>query len=344
MEKRQLGKTDIQISRLGLGCTTFGREIDEASSCRVMAAALDLGLTLFDTAEAYGGGQAQQYRRNVLGVDDVREVTSEMHSSEKIIGRWLKASGHRSRITLQTKVSTNFTKQHLQEAIDASLQRLQTDWIDLYLFHSFDAKTPLEEGLEAMTRAVDQGKIRAGGCSNFTASQLEQSLAISKHGAYQRLEQVQPPYSLLARQIEADLLPLCEKEQIGVVVYSPLAAGFLSGKYQRNRAAIPKGSRFDVIPGHADIYFRDQYFEIVERLRRKAEQVDVSMVRLAMGWVLRKERIASVLVGATGVHHLENAVAAMEMLFPKEWMDEMDEWGDSPACSDGGTQTKASPS
>jgi 1-deoxyxylulose-5-phosphate synthase len=340
LEKRQLGKTDLQVSRLGLGCTTFGREIDEAASCQVMAAALDLGLTLFDTAEAYGGGQAQQYRRNAFGVDDVREVSSEMHSSEKIIGRWLKASGNRSRVTLQTKVTTNFTKQHVQEAIDASLQRLQTDWIDLYLFHSFDAKTPLEEGLEAMTRSLDQGKIRAGGCSNFSASQLEQSLEISKHGGWRRFEEVQPPYNLVAREIETDLLPLCEREKIGVVVYSPLAAGFLSGKYQPDRASIPKGSRFDVIPGHADIYFNQQNFEIVEKLRRKSKETDVSMVRLAMGWVLHKECITSVLVGATGPHHLENAVAAVEMPFSKEWMDEMDAWGS--VGSEGGTQTKVS--
>jgi aryl-alcohol dehydrogenase-like predicted oxidoreductase len=342
LEKRQLGKTGIQVSRLGLGCTTFGREIDEAASGRVMEAALDFGLTLFDTAEAYGGGQAQQYRRNAFGVNDVREVSSELHSSEKIIGRWLKTSGNRSRITLQTKVTTNFTHQHVREAVDASLQRLQTDWIDLYLFHSFDAKTPLEEGLEAMTRSIDQGKIRAGGCSNFSASQLQQSLEISKHGGCRRLEEVQPPYNLVAREIEADLLPLCERENIGVVVYSPLAAGFLSGKYQPDRAAIPKGSRFDVIPGHADIYFNEQNFDVVEKLRRKSEQSDVSMVRLAMGWVLQKKNITSVLVGATSVHHLENAVAALEMPFPKEWIDEMDEWGASSASSGGSTHTKAS--
>ena len=340
MKKRQLGKTGIQVSRLGLGCTTFGREIDEAASVRVMEAALDFGLTLFDTAEAYGGGQAQQYRRNAFGVNDVREVSSELHSSEKIIGRWLKTTGNRSRITLQTKVTTNFTHQHVREAVDASLQRLQTDWIDLYLFHSFDAKTPLEEGLEALTRAVEEGKIRAGGCSNFSASQLEQSLEISKHRRCQRLEEVQPPYSLVARQIEPDLLPLCEKDQIGVVVYSPLAAGFLSGKYQPDRAAIPKGSRFDVIPGHADIYFNEKNFDIVEKLRRKSERCDVSMVRLAMGWVLQKESITSVLVGATDVHHLENAVAALEMPFPMEWINEMDEWGASSASFDGNAQTK----
>jgi aryl-alcohol dehydrogenase-like predicted oxidoreductase len=332
LEKRRLGKTDIQVSRLGLGCVAFGREIDEVTSSRLMSSALDFGITLIDTAEAYGGGQARQYRRNTLGVDDVREASCEMHSSEKIVGRWLKASGNRSRVVLQTKVTTSFTKQHVQEAIDASLERLQTDWIDLYLFHSFDAKTALEEGLEALTRAVEQGKIRVAGCSNFSAVQLRESLAISSSLGLQRLEEVQPPYSLVERTIESDLLPLCAKEQIAVVSYSPLGAGFLSGKYERG--SVPKGSRFDVIPGHADIYFTDQKFAIVERLRQKSAETGHSMVRLAMGWVLKKQGITSVLVGASGLGHLENAIEAMEMDFPDEWVHEMDGWRASSERSD----------
>ena len=332
MEKKRLGTTDIQVSRPGLGCATFGREIDERTSGRVMSAALDFDITLFDTAEAYGGGQARQYRHNTLAVDDVREVTSEMHSSEKIIGRWLKSSGNRPRILLQTKVTTNFTRQHIQEAIAASLERLQTDWIDLYLFHSFDAKTPLEEGLEALTRAVEQGKIRVAGCSNFSAPQLRESLAISSSRGLQRLEEAQPPYSLVQRQIESELLPLCAQEQIGVIAYSPLGAGFLSGKYERS--SIPKGSRFDVIPGHTDIYFTEQKFAIVERLRQKSAETGDSMVRLAMGWVLRKQGITTVLVGASRLSQLENAIEAMEMDFPNEWMHEMDGWGASSQGSE----------
>jgi aryl-alcohol dehydrogenase-like predicted oxidoreductase len=297
-----------------------------------MGSALDLGITLIDTAEAYGGGQARQYRRNTLGVDDVREASSEMHSSEKIIGRWLKSSGNRSRVVLQTKVTTDFTRQHVQEAIDASLGRLQTDWIDLYLFHSSDAKTPLEEGLEALTRAVEQGKIRVAGCSNFSATQVREGLAISSSRGLQRLEEVQPPYSLVERSIESDLLPLCTQEQIAVVSYSPLGAGFLSGKYERS--SIPKGSRFDVIPGHADIYFTDQKFAIVERLRQKSDETGQSMVQLAMGWVLKKPGITSVLVGASRAGHLENAIEALEMDFPDAWVREMDGWGASSERSD----------
>ena len=312
---------------MGLGCVTFGREIDEPASGRLMSAALDFDMTLFDTAEAYGGGQARQYRRNTMGVDDVREASSEMHSSEKIIGRWLKSTGNRSRVVLQTKVTTNFTRQHVQDAIDASLNRLQTDWIDLYLFHSFDAKTPLEEGMETLTRAVEQGKIRSAGCSNFSAVQVQESLEISNSQGLQRFEEIQPPYSLVERTIESHLLPLCTWEQIGVVSYSPLGAGFLSGKYERS--SIPKGSRFDVVPGHVDIYFKDQKFEIVEQLREKSDKTGHSMVRLAMGWVLRKKGITSVLVGASQLGHLENAIEALEMEFPDEWVHEMDGWGAS---------------
>ena len=324
LEKRQLGRSEIYLSRLGLGCVTFGREIDEKTSCQLMSAALDFDVKLFDTAEAYGGGQARQYRRNTMGVDDCREVTSEMHSSERIIGRWMKRNGNRSQVLLQTKVTTNFTKQHIQEAIDASLERLQTDWIDLYLFHSFDAKTPLEEGLEALTRAVERGKIRVAGCSNFSAAQLRESLATSSSRGIQRVEEVQPAYSLVDRRIESELLPLCAQEQIGVVTYSPLAAGFLSGKYQCS--SIPKGSRFDVIPGHTDIYFTDQKFAVVEKLRQKSAEIGYPMTLLALGWVLNKPGITSVLVGASKLSHLENAVRATEMDFPDEWMREMDAW------------------
>ena len=128
------------------------------------------------------------------------------------------------------------------------------------------------------------------------------------------------------------MLPLCDQEQIGVVSYSPLGAGFLSGKY--DRGSIPKGSRFDVIPGHADIYFTGQKFAIVERLRRKSAETGYSMVRLAMGWVLKKQGITSVLVGASGLGHLENAIEALEMDFPDEWMNEMDGWGASSKRSE----------
>jgi aryl-alcohol dehydrogenase-like predicted oxidoreductase len=323
---RRLGKTDIEVSRIGLGCTTFGREIDEATSFQILDYALAKSITLLDTAEAYGGGQAREYRRRSLGVDDVREVSGEMHSSEKIIGRWLTSRGCRDQIVLQTKVSTNFTQAHVTAAVDASLERLQTDFIDLYLFHSYDPNTPLEEALEAMTRVIQAGKIRAAGCSNFAADQLRSTLQISRRNGLARMEVTQPNYNLVCREIEADLLPLCREQDVAVITYSPLGAGFLTGKYTPDRKAIPKGTRFDVIEDHADIYFSERNFRVVDRLRQKAQATGVPMARLALGWVLRNPDVTSVLVGARSTSHLDNALQAMTMDFPEAWAVEMSGW------------------
>ena len=326
MEVRKLGRSEIEVSRLGLGCATFGREIDEASSFQIMDAALEKGITLFDTAESYGGGQARQYRRDLLGIDDVREVSGEMHSSERILGRWVKSRGVRSKVTIQTKVSANKSERQVREALEASLYRLQTDYIDIYLFHKYDPNVPLEEGMAALDQGEKAGKIRCSGCSNFSAEQLSEALGLNREKGLTRLEVVQPIYNLACREIEGDLLPLCQSQEMGVVPYSPLGAGFLTGKYTADRSNIPKGTRFDVIPGHVDIYFNERSFRVVERLRQMSIRTDLSMVQLAMGWVLNREGVAAVLIGSRNLSHLENALNAMEMEFPKEWMAGMDSW------------------
>ena len=326
MEMRPLGSSGIVASRLGLGCATFGREIDEANSFQIMDAALERGITLFDTAEAYGGGQARQYRQEHLGVADVREVSGEMHSSEKILGRWIKSRGVRSRVTIQTKVSANKNGQETWKALEDSLRRLQTDCIDLYLFHKYDPEVPLEEGLAALDRAEKSGRIRCSGCSNFSTAQVSEALQLSRRKGLPRLGVIQPIYNLACREIETDLLPLCQRQQVGVVTYSPLGAGFLAGKYTADRGKIPKGTRFDVIPGHVNIYFHQSSFRVVEQLRRKADRTGLSMVQLAMGWVLNRQGVDSVLIGARNTSHLDNALRAMEMDFPPEWMAEMAAW------------------
>ena len=326
MEMRSLGRSGIVVSRLGLGCATFGREIDEATSFLIMDAALERGITLFDTAEAYGGGQARQYRRDNLGLEDVREVSGEMHSSEKILGRWIKSRGVRSRVTIQTKVSANKNEQETWRALEASLRRLQTDTIDLYLFHKYDPEVPLEEGLAALDRAEKSGRIRCSGCSNFSATQLSEGLEPSRRKGLPRLGVIQPIYNLACREIETDLLPLCQRQEVGVVTYSPLGAGFLAGKYTADQAEIPKGTRFDVIPGHVDVYFHPRSFRVVEQLRQMAARTGLSMVQLAMGWVLHREGVDSVLIGARHTGHLDNALRSLEMEFPTEWMAEMNSW------------------
>jgi len=326
MEKRSLGRSGIVVSRLGLGCATCGREIDEATSFQIRDAGLERGITLVDTAEAYGGGQARQYRRDNLGVEDVREVSGEMYSSEKILGRWLKSRGVRSRVTIRTKVSANKSQQKVQQALEASLRRLQTDYIDLYLFHKYDPDVPLEEGLAALDRGEKAGRIRCSGCSNFSSEQLSEALGLSRRNGLPRLGVIQPIYNLARREIESDLLPLCQRQEVGVVTYSPLGAGFLAGKYTHDQAEIPKGTRFDVIPGHVDVYFHPRSFRVVERLRQMADRTGHSMVQLAMGWVLKRDGVDSVLIGARHTGHLDNALRSLEMEFPNEWMVEMNSW------------------
>lgn len=299
-DKRALGGSGIRVGRIGLGCTTFGREIDEEAAFRIMDHAIESGITLFDTAESYGGGQSREYRRQNLGVDDQREVSGEMHSPEKIIGKWLQSRGVRKDVVLLTKVFTNFTRSHVKDALEASLNRLRTDWVDLYMFHKFDPGTALEEAVAAME-----------------ASRL---------AGLQRFEAIQSNYNLAAPGIAHDLLPVCVRENIGVITYSPLGAGFLTGKYTPDRSAFPKGSRFDVVPGHAEVYFSERNFRIVELLGEMAAWVGVLAVRLAMGWVFHNPAVTNVLVGARTIAHLDNALTSPHMDFPPEWVAEINAW------------------
>ena len=327
MTIRTLGSTGLKVGRIGLGCTTFGREIDEATSFAIMDHALANGITLFDTAEAYGGAEAKEYRKNYLGLQDDREVTDEAHSSEKIVGRWLASRKCRDQITLCTKVTTNHSLEHVSQALDASLGRLQTDCVDIYMYHSFDAATPVDDRVAALDQVVRSGKARHAACSNYDAEQLRESLQTATRLGMCPFEVIEPNYNLLVRDIESATLPLCQENGIGVMSYSPLGAGFLTGKYTPDRNAFPERTRFHVIPGHADIYFSEKNFAIVDQLHVFAERVGVPALRLAIGWVLKNPAVDIVLVGARSTTHLDNAIAAEAMDFPAEWHAEMSAWG-----------------
>jgi len=321
MEQRTLGRTGITVGRIGLGTATFGREIGEEEAWKIMDYAVDRGITLFDTAEAYGGGQARLYRKNVFGVEDVREVSGEMHSSEKIIGRWMKSRGARNEVTILTKVTTNFTRGHVREAVEASLDRLQTDRVDLYFCHAWDEETAIE-AVDALREIRDAGLIRAAGCSNYTGAQLERTI-----GAGPRvMEAVENNYNVVTRDIEEDLLPVAAREEIGVITYSPLGAGFLMGKYTADRTALPKGTRFDVIPGHVDVYFSERNFRWVGLLHEFSARVGVPVERVAMSWVLKNPAVDVMLVGARSISHIESALAAAAMPFPDAWYAEFAGW------------------
>ncbi len=326
MEIRPLGSTGLKVGRIGLGCTTFGREIDESTCFTIMDHALANGITLFDTAEAYGGGEAKEYRKNYLGVEDDREVSSEAHSSEKVVGRWLAARNCRDQVTICTKVTTNHTRDHVAEALEASLERLQTDYVDIYMLHSFDAQTPVEERVAALDQVVKSGKARHAGCSNYDAVQLRESLQTAATLGARTFEVIEPNYNLVVRDIESELLPLCKENNVGVMSYSPLGAGFLTGKYTPNRDVLPERTRFHVIPGHADIYFSEKNFATVDKLHAFAKRVGVPALRLAIGWALKNPAVDNVLAGSRSASHLDNAIAAEAMDFPDDWYAEMCGW------------------
>lgn len=328
MNLRPLGKTGRMMSPIGLGCATFGREIDEEASWRVLDYAVEKGITFLDTAESYGGGNSQQYRIKEYGVKDRREVTLEMNSSENIIGRWMEARGSRNEVTLCTKVSTGASPDNIHKALAASLERLRTDSVDAYKIHSPDPNVPIEESLDALNQEAEAGRIVALGCSNFTADMLRDSLEISRNRGYHRFEITQPPYNLALREYETDLFPLCRREEIAVTTYSPLGAGFFAGKYSAGMETLPSGTRFDIVPGHGDIYFHHRFFEIVERLRAKAEETGIPMVRLAMGWAMSNPDVTAVLAGARKFDHIDNALESFRMDLDPELKAEMSSWGE----------------
>ena len=326
MEHRKLGRTNTSLSFIGLGCVTFGREIGEDASAAILDYAVEKGIDWLDTAEAYGGGNARNYRRDVLNVDDVRETSDIMGSSEIIIGKWMKARGCRDDVVICSKVSSGNRPENIARALQVSLERLQVDCVDIYELHSPDETVPIAESLAALDEEVSAGRIGTVGCSNFSAAQLREALDASAREGYARFEVVQPPYNLADPGAQDELFPLCRREEVAITSYSPLAAGFLAGKYTPDRDAFPKGSRFDVIPGHADIYFNDRNFRNVERLRALAETRGLPMVRLAMAWAMGHPDITSVIVGARHTGHLDNAFEALELKADTGLRDEMSSW------------------
>jgi aryl-alcohol dehydrogenase-like predicted oxidoreductase len=248
--------------------------------------ALEKGINLFDTAEAYAAG-----------------------ASEEVVGNWLHRRGVRDQVVLATKVAGVLTHERILTSAEASLRRLKTDRIDLFQLHHWDRQVPLDETLAALDSLVTQGKARYVGCSNYSAEQLQQALNHQASNGWSPLVSVQPNYNLVVRDIEKALIPLCLKQNVGIISYSPLGAGFLTGKY-RQGGPIPEGTRFDIIPGHQDVYFSDENFAKVEKLRAEAGARGISMIQLALAWVINRPGITSVLIGGRTPAHIDQAFAA----------------------------------
>jgi aryl-alcohol dehydrogenase-like predicted oxidoreductase len=287
MRARPLGDTGLEVSVVGLGCNNFGGRIDEAASRAVIDAALDAGVTFFDTADVYGnrGG------------------------SEEIIGRALE--GRRDSVVLATKFGHDFgrsetesaTRPHIREAVEASLERLQTEWIDLYQLHRPDPKTPVEETLGELHELMQEGKVRAIGSSNFSAELVERA-----HGAAQQRELTpfateQSQYSWLRRDAERELLPACDRLGVGFIPYFPLASGLLTGKVGRDRPPAP-GTR---LHGRE---VQDEDLDRIERLAALAESFGVSLLDLAVGGLAAQPAVVSVIAGATKPEQVRANAAA----------------------------------
>jgi aryl-alcohol dehydrogenase-like predicted oxidoreductase len=306
MKYRRMGRTGMKVTEICLGTMTFGHQCDEPTSFAILDRAADAGVDFIDTADVY----------------PVPPTPETAGRTEEIIGRWLQ--GKRDRFVLATKcrirVGTGandegLSRRHIFRAVEASLRRLRTDWIDLYQAHSFDPETPREETLRAFDDLVRQGTVRYIGCSNFPAWQVALSLGTSEHLGLARYDCVQPRYNLLYREIESELLPLCRDQGLGVIAYNPLAGGFLSGKYSA-LGEPPGGTRFAL--GKTGELYRDRYWheahlKAVEELQRHFAARGVALVTAAVAWVLAQPGITSAIVGASKPEQLDASLAAPQV-------------------------------
>jgi 1-deoxyxylulose-5-phosphate synthase len=303
MEHIRFGRTGLKVSRLCLGTMTFGYQCDEETSFAIMDAAAEAGITFFDTADAYPLGAPH----DILG------------RTEELIGRWM--GSRRETFIVATKCffqtgpkpwDAGNSRKNIMRALDASLRRLGTDYVDLYQLHSWDANTPIDETLQALDDVVRAGKVRYAGCSNFLAYQLARSIGRAEVLGTTNFISVQPRYNLLYRENERELLPLCREEGIAVIPYNPLAGGFLSGKHQPG--APTEGGRFTLgsaADRYQERYWHDRMFKVVEELRPVAESAGVSMTTMAVQWVLANPAITSPIIGASRPEHLKDSVAAV---------------------------------
>jgi aryl-alcohol dehydrogenase (NADP+) len=320
MQYTRLGRTGLPVSRLCLGTMTFGFQCDEPTSFAIMDRAFEGGITFFDTADVYplGAPPGTQGR------------------TEEIIGRWLAATGNRHRIILATKCfgrvgpspwDQGNSRKHILDAVDASLRRLGTDYIDLYQLHGPDPNTPIDETLKALDDLVRWGKVRYIGCSNFLAYQLARAIGRSEVLGVARFDSVQPRYNLLFREIERELLPLCAQEGIGVIPYNPLAGGLLTGKH--SPAAGPEeGSRFTLGTAariYQERYWHDRMFQTVDELRPLAAEAGLSLATLAIAWVLANPTVTAPIIGASRPEQLADALAAAETTLPADLKQRLDD-------------------
>ena len=316
MDYTTLGKTGLKVSRLCLGCMSYGSSkwrdwvLDEEESRPFFKQALDAGINFFDTADMYSNG-----------------------ASEEVTGRALKKLGiRREEVVVATKVynptgespnERGTSKKHVRHAIDASLRRLGLDYVDLYQIHRFDATTPMEETLEALTDVINQGKALYIGASSMYAWEFARLLYLADRQGYARFVSMQNHYNLVYREEEREMNPLCREEGIGLIPWSPLARGFLAGNRRptdRGETTRAKSDEF----AHR-LYYQESDFQVVDRVAQIAKKRGVNNVQVALAWILQQPGLTAPIIGATKAHHLDDAVKALELKLEPEELKALEE-------------------
>lgn len=306
MEYRRMGRTGLKVSEICLGTMTFGHGTDAAEAKRIVDLAFDAGINFFDTANSYSEGLSEEY-----------------------LGKALK--GHRRDAVVATKFTnpmgkgpndSGMSRLHIMQAIDDSLRRLQMDYVDLYYVHHVDVQTPLEEMLHALDDLVRQGKVRYLACSNYQAWRLMESLWLSDHNGLARFECYQPQYSLVVRDIEQELVPLCQYKGLGIVAWSPLGGGFLSGKYRPGQRTLP-GSRSEESWAYPQRFFSANADEILTTLLDVAQSLERSPAQVAVRWVLEQPAVTAAIIGARTVEQARDNMLAGSFRLEGEFLERL---------------------
>ena len=300
MQYCYLGRTGLKVSELCLGAMTFGRESTEEVSVQMLDRFVEAGGNFIDTADVYTRG-----------------------ISEEILGRWLKGR-YRDDLVIATKVrfpmgegpnDVGLSRKHIISAVEASLRRLGTDYIDLYQVHMWDPGAPLEETLGALNQLVESGKVRYIGASNYAGYQLQKAIDLSRQNGWEAFACLQPLYNLLDRSMEWELLPVCEAEGVGVIPWSPLRGGWLSGKYRRGMTAPPPETRIEVAGKYGwseawEVYANERTWQVIDALLAVAEETEKTPAQVALNWLLQKPAVTAPILGARTLAHLEDNLGA----------------------------------
>jgi aryl-alcohol dehydrogenase-like predicted oxidoreductase len=318
MNHRFLGKTGLRVSEFCLGAMTFGRETDEETSRQIMHRFVEAGGNFIDTADVYSGG-----------------------ISEEIVGRWLKDTS-RDDLVIATKVrfpmgegpnDAGLSRKHILAGVENSLRRLGTDYIDLYQVHAWDPLTPLAETLSTLHGLVQSGKVRYLGASNFAAWQLQKAIDLSRQMGWEPFSSLQPLYNLLDRSLEWELVPVCKNEGLGIIPWSPLRGGWLSGKYRRGMAAPPSGTRVEIAEEQGwseswSAYNTERTWTVVDTLLAVAEEVEKTPAQVALNWLLQRPGVTAPILGVRTMAHLEDNMAATGWVLSEDQMARLTQAGE----------------